>query len=237
MNLITALVYLAAGLGLLVFFRLSNKFSQSLKKRLKFHKIILSVLPSAELLAWIIYVFWVIKAAFGEWEGYSILVVVFIAIIIIVFSWYFIRDLIAGVILKAENSFVLNQYIKTPDIKGTIKKVGYRTIELESESGQFSKVPYSRLSGQIFSIKAPAETMMGHELIIGVSSSYKFEEIKEQITRELLLLPWISVKSRPVIQITNESNETITLKISYQTSNESHASAVNQYIRKRFEGK
>lgn len=237
MNIINILIFLTIGLGLFTLFRLSNRLAGSLAMKRKSLKFILKILPFVELLAWTVFVLWVLKAFFSEWEGYSLFTTAIITIVLLAIAWYFIRDFIAGIIMKAENAFTVNQHIKTPEITGTIKKIGYRSLEVECESGQFSKVPYSRLSGQIFSIQAPAETMLAHELVLQLPASQNIEDVKEQIVKELLLLPWVSVNHDPVIKTMQESGETITLKISYHTSNDSMASDINQHIRKRFEGK
>jgi len=204
------------------------------RKSLKF---ILRLLPFVELLAWTVFALWMLKTFFSDWEGYSLLTTVIVIIVILIIAWYFLRDFIAGIIMKAENAFTVNQHIKTPEITGTINKIGYRSLEVECESGQFSKVPYSRISGQIFSIQAPAETMLARELELQLPASQNVEDVKEQIVKELLLLPWVSVNHDPVIKTIQESGETVTLKISYHTSNDSMASDINQHIRKRFEGK
>jgi small-conductance mechanosensitive channel len=237
MNIINILIFLTAGLGLFTFFRLSSRFAGSLVMKRKSLKFILRILPFVEFLAWTVFALWMLKTFLSEWEGYSLLTTAIITIVILTIAWYFLRDFIAGIIMKAENAFTLNQQMNTPEISGTIKKIGYRSLEVECESGQFSKVPYSRLSGQIFSIQAPAETMLAHELVLQLPASQNIEDVKEQIVKELLLLPWVSVNHDPVIKTIQESGETITLKISYHTSNDNMASDINQHIRKRFEGK
>jgi small-conductance mechanosensitive channel len=237
MNIINILTFLAIGLGLFTFFRLSGRFTGSLVMKRKSLKFILRILPIVEFLAWTVFVLLVLKAFFSDWKGYSLFTTAIVTIVLLTIAWYFLRDFIAGIIMKAENAFTTNQHIRTPEISGTIKKIGYRSLEVEGESGHFSKVPYSRIYGQIFSIQAPAETMLAHELVLQLPATQNLEDVKEQIVKELLLLPWVSVNHDPVIKTMQESGETITLKISYHTSNDSMASDINQHIRKRFEGK
>lgn len=237
MNTINILIFLTIGLVLFTVFRLSNRFAGSLVMKRKSLKFILRLLPFVEFLVWTVFVLWMLKTFFSDWETYSLIKTAIVAIIILTIAWYFFRDFIAGIIMKAENAFTVDQHIKTPEITGTIKKIGYRSLEVEGKSGQFSKVPYSRLSGQIFSIQAPAETMLAHELVLQLPVSQNIDDVKEQIVKELLLLPWVSVNHDPVITTMQENGETITLKISYHTSNDSMASDINQHIRKRFQGK
>lgn len=237
MNVMKGIMFLAIAVGLFALFRISNIFAQSIANRYKSYKVILRVLPWAELLGWLIFVLWLLNRLFSEWEGYTLTMIALVSILMLIAAWYFMRDFIAGTILKGESAFTANQHITTPEISGTIRNVGYRTLEVESESGQFTKIPYSRLSGQIFSIQAPAETMLIHELILEIPSSTKFENIKEQVIKELLLLPWVSVNHDPVIKTVQENNETITLKVSFQATSNSQAYAINQHMRKIFEGR
>ncbi|MBE0663588.1 MAG: mechanosensitive ion channel [Bacteroidales bacterium] len=232
-----SILYLVAGVGLFILFNLSFMLLQKLAYNKKSVRLFLRVFPVIELVAWLVFAVFTLKGLLSEMEGYQEIIIVVVSIILITIGWYFLRDYIAGTILKVENAFAVNQQIITPEIHGTIKKVGYRSLEVESESGQFSKLPYSRLSGQIFSLQAPAESILSHELTMEIPSTQKIESIKEQIVKELLLLPWVSVNHTPEIKTISETNEVITLRIIYSTSNENQTSVINQYIRKRFEEK
>ncbi|MFA6769569.1 MAG: mechanosensitive ion channel domain-containing protein, partial [Bacteroidales bacterium] len=70
----------------------------------------------------------------------------FIVVIIMgILAWYLLRDIVSGLILCSENGFEPGQVIKTPFIQGTIKKLGYRSIEIISSNGEQVKVPYTML--------------------------------------------------------------------------------------------
>jgi hypothetical protein len=230
-----SILYLVAGVGLFALFSLSFMLLQSLANKKKSVRLVLRVFPVIELAAWLVFAVFTIKGLLSEMEGYQEIIIVLVSIMLITIGWYFFRDYIAGTILKVENAFAVNQQILTPEIHGTIKKVGYRSLEVESESGQFSKLPYSRLSGQIFSLQAPAESILSHELIMVIPSTQQIENTKEQIIKELLLLPWVSVNHTPEIKTLSETNDAISLRVIYNTSNESKTSVINQYLRKKFE--
>lgn len=237
MSLMKIIIYIAIALGLLAIFRVGNIILHALTAKRQSPGTILRILPVVELIAWLLFVLWLFKGIFSEWQGYTAIMIVFTALLFGLTGWYFFRDFIAGVVLKAENPFTANQHITTSEIAGTIKKVGYRTLEVEDESGRFSKIPYSRLSGQIFSIQPPAESMLNREITLKISSEQNIQDTREQIVRELLLLPWVSVKHDPVIQTMHEEIDTITLKVSYHTHKDVHAFEINKHLRKRFEEK
>lgn len=237
MSLMKIIIYIVAALGLLVIFRVGNVILHALTAKRQSPGTFLRILPVVELIVWLLFALWLFKGFFSEWQGYTAIMIVFTAIIFGLAGWYFFRDFIAGVVLKAENPFTVNQHITTSEITGTIKKVGYRTLEVGNESGRISKIPYSRLSDQVFSIQPPAESTLNREVTLKVSSKEKNQDIREQIVRELLLLPWVSVNHDPVIQTVKEDIDAITLKISYHTLNDAHALEINRHLRKRFEEK
>jgi len=234
-NLFQAVVYLATGLLIFILFRLANAWLQKTGIRKNRFTIPLRLLPLAEIVVWILFLRWLLAGLFVKPESALAINIVFTAILLVLFAWFFLRDYVAGIILKTENIFSPGQKIKTADVSGKIMKAGYRSLEIESDSGRFSKIPYSLLAMQVFSLQEPDETVHSHEVVLNVSATSEIEDIKEQIVRELLLLPWVSVNQKPVITILDENQKSVSLKVSYQAASDSQAHSINQYLRKRFE--
>jgi hypothetical protein len=234
-NLFQAAVYLATGLLIFILFRIANTWLQKLLVRKNWLKIPLRILPVAEIIVWLLFLRWLTTGLFLRPESSLAFNMIFSAILLVLFAWFFMRDYMAGIILKTENIFSPGQKIKTADVSGKIIKAGYRALEIESESGRFSKIPYSLLALQVFSLQAPDETVHSHEVVLNLAVTSGIEDVNEQIVRELLLLPWVSVNQKPVITIIEENHKGVSLKVSYQAASDSQAHSINQYLRKRFE--
>lgn len=228
-------ILLFTGIGIFGFFRLANHLAHIHAARQKSLKTILRLLPAIELFLWTAWVLWIFERLTIQWRGQQTILLVLVLVWIIIISWFFLRDFFAGVILKTENAFNLNQQIITPEAKGVIRKIGFRSLEVEGETGKFCRIPYSRLSNQIFGLQAPADTVLSHELTLRIVSSQKVAEVKKQITTELLLMPWVSVNHIPEVQVLSEDQGATTYKISYHTSDDTHSEIINQLLRQRFE--
>ncbi len=229
------IIYIAVGIGLFFLIRSLNKALHSLASGKKMFGLTLQVFPLFELIVWIAYALWVTRKLLGNWNEYRLISMAIIFIPILLISWYFLRDFMAGIVLKAEKPFTISQLIKTRNFEGTIKKIGSRSIEIESKQGQISRVPFSRLTNKIYSIQTPEASIRSHELLLQISSSIKIEETKKKLITELFLLPQVSVNHTPKINIVKEGKSHITYRISYHTSDQTHAALVNQYLKNKFE--
>ncbi|MBR9989856.1 MAG: mechanosensitive ion channel family protein [Gemmatimonadetes bacterium] len=67
------------------------------------------------------------------------------AAIVLAASWFAVRDVVAGIVLRADHGFEEERIIRVDDVAGTILEVGARSLEIETVEGQRVRVPYSRL--------------------------------------------------------------------------------------------
>lgn len=73
-------------------------------------------------------------------------------------AWFAIRDMIAGVVLRAEHGLTAGHVIRTDDVAGRIHAVGHRSIEIEGQDGRRVRVPYGRLRTARISIASARES-------------------------------------------------------------------------------
>jgi len=98
----------------------STYFSVLTGKR-KIREIFLKVFPVGQMLLWFAFAFWVFEQLFIGRVAYPVLTGSLIILMVGLFGWYFLRDFISGIILKAENAFETGQQIRTAEVSGTIK--------------------------------------------------------------------------------------------------------------------
>ncbi|HSJ14810.1 MAG TPA: mechanosensitive ion channel domain-containing protein [Longimicrobiales bacterium] len=72
-------------------------------------------------------------------------------------AWFAIRDLVAGIVLRAEHGFEPGHTIEIADVAGRVHRVGARSVEIEGRDGHRIRVPYSRLGAAPISIARPRE--------------------------------------------------------------------------------
>jgi len=179
----------------------------------KIRKIFMKIFPVAQMLLWVSFAFWAFDELFLGLQTYPILLGSLIILIVGLFGWYFLRDFVSGIILKAENALETGQQIQTLQVSGTIKKLGYRSMDVVTTEGERVKIPYSLLTSQ--KIVKPAETSNWKEQIIRlkVSSVSPPETILDMLKIRILEMPWIVSDNSIKMKITREDSANYLVEI------------------------
>jgi small-conductance mechanosensitive channel len=73
-------------------------------------------------------------------------------------AWFAIRDIIAGVVLRAEHDLSPGSLIRADDAVGRVHRAGPRSVAIETADGQRVRVPWSRLGSRPLSVTRPRES-------------------------------------------------------------------------------
>lgn len=197
----------AIAVALFLMLRLVSFYFPILNGKRKARKIFLKTFPVAQMILWATYTFWAFNQLFTGRMAYPILTGSLIILMVCLFGWYFLRDFVSGIILKSENSFETGQQIQTAEVSGTIKKLGYRSMEIVTSEGERVKIPFSLLTSQ--KIVKPAETSNWTEQLIhlNISSNYPSETIHEMLKIRILEMPWIVSDNSIKLKITRDQSD------------------------------
>jgi small-conductance mechanosensitive channel len=199
------------------------------------HRILVRVFPLVEFIIWLAYGLWVLNGMFGNYPFYTLLVSALAIGLLVIVGWYFLRDFIAGIILKAEIPFEQNQLIKVIDSKGVLRKVGYRSLEIETDEGEFVKIPYSKLAANSIHLFERADNLQSFETILRLSSSKSIQQFKDDINQFLLLLPWVAFIKEPRVRLIAEGESENTYSVTYYTTSSRLAARVSEHLRSQFQ--
>jgi small-conductance mechanosensitive channel len=227
--------YFLFAIGIFVVLRYLSRVVGSVTSNRAIYKILIRLFPVVELLVWLAFGLWAINRLFSDFVYYPVLVSAVAVGIVLVVGWYFLRDFISGIILKAEIPFEKNQHIGVADHQGMLRKVGYRSIEIETHRGELIKIPFSKLASGAIHLFNKNDSLQSHELSLTVSSSIPMQEVRDRITKSLLLLPWVAINKEPSIELVEQTPTHNLLSISYHTTSSSYASNVNQYLSAKFD--
>ena len=122
----------------------------------------------AEVVSWLVFVSWSIQVFSKNNALYSFGLSILLLIILTGVSWSILRDFVSGIIIKLESTYSINEWLKVRDVEGKITKLGYRSLEIETEKGETVNIPYSIITKEM-SIKS--SRVLGTETI----KSYTFE--------------------------------------------------------------
>jgi hypothetical protein len=140
--------------------------------------------------------------AFAAWMLTLFLIVIFIFI-----SLYFLKDYIAGLFIKSLGEYQKEDYITVAGETGKIERLAKTQIVLIDTNGHKIYIPYSKLINQIKKIQTQTNHIVSN---ITFSVSYDIEK-KEiniiELKKFIVLLPWIHKSYDPDLQLQKENNK------------------------------
>lgn len=107
---------------------------------------ILRMLPVIETTVALFYVLGAIPLVFSEHEAYSPVVLGAVILGLVLVNWFAIRDLAAGLVLRAGRVAEVGDEIALEGRQGRVSRLGLRVLALETAAGQELLIPYSQLS-------------------------------------------------------------------------------------------
>ena len=103
-------------------------------------------LPSVEIAAWGLFFIWAASSLFMDNLIFTGLILMLIIIAALLISRFLAKDLIAGIILKTENSFIAGDILQFNEFSGIVTKSSFRYLEIETTEGIMIRVPYSTIA-------------------------------------------------------------------------------------------
>ncbi|MBS4061047.1 MAG: mechanosensitive ion channel [Bacteroidetes bacterium] len=229
------IIYFILAFVLFLALRFISRLASSVPAKKNIHKFLLRAFPMVEFVIWLAFGLWIINYFFKENSFYGILVSIAAGSLIILLGWYFLRDFVAGIILKTEIAFEVNQRIKTSQYEGILRKMGYRSIEIESESGEQVKIPYGMITANAIVLQNLDESIHGSETSLRVSALVPVQEMKDRISKEILLLPWSSINHEPIIRLSQQEATFNTFLVHFYSISNKHTSYICQHLKSTFE--
>ncbi len=169
--------------------------------------------PILETVVWLLFVLWSIDQIFKDRLYYSVALILIILVTLVWISWFAVRDFIAGIIFKAQDVYEAGQWIKISEIEGRLKSIGYLSLEIEIESGEIIKFPYSKITGVIHSISDPEEHSNHHRFEIELNRTNSLKENVESLRQIILNSPWTLLTKAPQIQLLEENENHFVFEI------------------------
>ncbi len=192
------------------------------------------ILLISELTIWIFYLCWFI---FLFLKSSSFFVIVVFAILF--FILYFIGklwliDLIAGIIFKSGGQVRKGDYFEKDENKGIVYSLGSRFLILENIEGNLVHIPYHSITSAIFKKNEVIEQKSGYTFDIETKCTENLEELKSDMQKSILSLPWSSIHKSPVITLLDQTSEKYTLKVTVFAIDKIFAAKIADHIKKQY---
>jgi len=223
------LIFVFTGFLLFFLFRLLARISKIIVQKKVIRKGVFALLPLLELVLWVAYAFWGVTIFFGRHLYFDLIIGVMVVVLLLAIAWFVFRDFMAGVLLKAEKSLEPGQTIKTSFASGIIKRMGSRFMELQNEEGELVRIPYGRLSNELFILPPDDEDNMPHHLEIPLPDEASPEQSRDKVKKLIMSMPWI-VGPTPEIKLSRSAEGNYTLRVVFYTHIRSQAVQVEEKL-------
>ena len=166
----------------------------------------LRIFPVLEVVLWFSFSFWAFYLLFKGYKFYDILTGGLVVVIVAITGWYLLRDIVSGIILKADNALEPGQRIVTSVITGTIKKLGFRSMQIVTGEGEDVSVTYTRLINENIKMPSDSGKYIGRVINLKIDSKYPSERIQNMLLKRMLEIPWIVSGDTIKVTMTREKD-------------------------------
>lgn len=217
------------------FFKLVHRAIDLLLSGQVYHKRLEEVLLIVRAASWIIFVFWSISVIFIGQLMYARIFSGALILLTVGISWPLIRDIISGFLIRMEGTYHHNSHVRIHNVEGTVKKLGFRSMEIETERGETIRIPYKIVDDELTVKSYPVETIKSHTFNIMVAKSQDINEYEKSIKVELLNSHWSSLRKDPRVKLVDETSDTYELRITAYTLDKRYFQDVERFVKKKFE--
>ena len=217
-----------------VFFKFIHRIIDLLLSGQVYHKRLEEILLITRAASWIVFIFWSISVIFvgppvsaRVFSGMLILLVVGI-------SWSLIRDIISGFLIRMEGTYHNNSHVRIHGVEGTVRKLGFRSMEIETDRGETIRIPYKIVEDELTVMSYPIETIKSHTFDISVPKSKDVNDYREEIKFQLLNSHWSSLRKDPQVKFIDEVADAYVLRVTAYTLDKKYFQDVERFIKKKF---
>lgn len=229
------LTFAAVVLFISIALRYTSLIIRRIKESSQFGKKLHVLEPVLSLLVWIIVIFWGVNFLFGEKPYYNFIIFALIALVFASISWFFVKDLMAGIAFKLQNEYLPGDIVQFGQISGKLNELLLTHVSIYSNDGKLVKIPYSRLSNEIISQKSVGGSFNQNQYLLNVPKKYSVEKTREILLNLLINSPWRIRKKAAAVYLKAETSEAFDFQIQVETRNEKHFNYLITILKRRFD--
>ncbi|HIA07036.1 MAG TPA: mechanosensitive ion channel [Flavobacteriales bacterium] len=217
-----------------VFFKLVHRAIDLLLSGQAYHKRLVDILLIVRAASWITFIFWSISVIFIGQLMYARIFSGMLILLTVGISWSLIRDIISGFLIRMEGTYHNNSHVRIHDVEGTVRKLGFRSMEIETDRGETIRIPYKIVDDELTVKSYPVETIKSHTFDLSVPKSKEINEYREEIKFQLLNSHWSSLRKDPRVKVIDEVKDAYVLRITAYTLDKKYFQEVERFVKKEF---
>lgn len=189
------------------------------------------ILVPVEMLAWTAYFFRSLEYLFSTRSYYNYLLTALLLVGFGFLVWFYLKEVVAGAFFKLQHRPKTGRHLQLGDIEGVIRRISATHVSVDTPDGVIVKVPYSRLSGSVFSLSTHKEHARDFRFKVKVDKHRDKDETISRIKTALLLSPYCSYKEPVDVRITDEDSSAFTCEISVRPLSQHFDSRIEKSLR------
>lgn len=228
--------FLLWGIIILLFFAILRFGIPYIVKNQKRQVYLKQILLISELTIWIFYLCWFIFLFLKSGSFFVIVVFAILFFILFFIGKLWLIDLIAGIIFKSGGQVRKGDYFEKDANTGIVYRLGSRFLIVENIEGNMVHIPYHTITSSVFMKNEAIEQKSGYTFDLETKCTRSLEEIKSDIQKSILSLPWSSIKKLPVITLLDQTSEKYILKVTVFAIDKIFATKIEDHIKKQYGG-
>ncbi len=190
---------------------------------------------AVELIAWTGFLFWAVSFVWDDNRYYAIGLLVLLFGLSFWILWLSVRDFLAGAVFKITHNLHISDGVKIGDYSGKIVNLTPTHLIMETETSEMIHLPYSKLTGLPVIKSHPAEAIFNHTFRIVVPGEKDIQETMDQIYKELINLPWSSLKKEPQIKSPGATENGYIIEITAFSINKEYFPEIEKAIKRKYD--
>tara|TARA_B110000285_G_scaffold181059_1_gene204279 strand:- start:295 stop:1014 length:720 start_codon:yes stop_codon:yes gene_type:complete len=217
---------ISAAFSIFIFFFITKRYltpwirNEQLKEDLCFY------LPLVRNVVWILFFIDLVY----EISLINLLLSLSIFGVIIALLWQLVRDFVQGIIFGFQKGDIVGQRLKIDNYSGIVSAQTTTKLHLEIENGEIIQFPYSKVNTHLVSKPTVARHLKSCSFSVVLSEKVNIDAAKEKLISHLLSMPWVISTMKIKVEVVDERNTNIELKVIVYTSSEKYISRIKQEI-------
>lgn len=234
MKIEALILYIVVSLVILAGFRVLSIFLNYMGNTNK-KQVLLKYLPLTEAVFWIVYLILSINHFVNKGGSiHAIWLICILLILILFFSWFAFRDVIAGIIWKSNTKLKLYDSIQIENMQGKIQNFHHRNLEVLTENEERIFIPYTKMLNTSIIKSNPTEMILSYSFTLITDKEKTSIELMQNIRIEILNLPWSSVKTEPKIKPIKENLDSYEFEINIFSMDKNYFYKIENHIKNVF---
>ncbi len=227
--------FLLAALFIYFIFRLFHYLNKRFVIKQNYKKTLRKFIYFLEFITWVFYVFESIKYFSENNTVIAGALAIILFVVIGWIAWFVVKDYVAGLYLKWNDSYKVNEVIEIEGQAGKIIKLSSRNAILEISPLHTINVSYSKLFTKQVIKTGLTDLSANTSFTINLSKEFQNTGSLKMVRNYILQLPWTNLKHEPLVVIENQEKDKVLVRISASLIDENYSERFRNTIRTKFE--